>query len=73
METIKSPKPKPFQRVCWIKITKQKGTRSAYMTSNKNPLMKRCPNFPMEIPRKRLRKSPKRKTGGTPSSLEEPH
>jgi hypothetical protein len=31
----KTSKSKPFRRVCWIKITKQRGTRSSYMTSNK--------------------------------------
>jgi hypothetical protein len=33
----KTSKSKPFQRVCWINITKQRGTRSSYVTSNKNP------------------------------------
>jgi hypothetical protein len=48
----KTPKSKPFRRVCWIKITKQRGTRSLYVTSNKNPSRKHPKIFPTEIPRK---------------------
>jgi hypothetical protein len=48
----KSPKSKPFRRVCWIKITKQRGTRSSYVTSKKNPSEKHPQNFPTEKPRK---------------------
>jgi hypothetical protein len=68
----KTPKSKPFRRVCWIKITKQRGTRSSYVTSNKNPSKKRPQNFPTEIPRKSSENHQKGKTGGTRSSLEEP-
>jgi hypothetical protein len=49
---LKTPKSKPFRRVCWNKITKQRGTRSSYVTSNKNPSNKRPQNFPTENPRK---------------------
>jgi hypothetical protein len=72
METTETPKSKPFQRVCWIKITKQRGTRSSYMTSNKNPSKKYPKNFPMEIPRKSPENHQNGKTTGTQSSLEEP-
>jgi hypothetical protein len=68
----KTPKSKPFRRVCWIKITKQRGTRSSYMTSNKNPSKKRPQNFPTEIPRKGSKNHQKGKTEGTQPSLEEP-
>jgi hypothetical protein len=47
-----TPKSKPFRKVCWIKITKQRGTRSSYMTSNKNPSKKPPQNFLTENPRK---------------------
>jgi hypothetical protein len=67
----KTLKSKPFRRVCWIKITKQRGTRSSYMTSNKNPSRKHLQNFPTEIPRKGSENHQKGKTGGTQSSLEE--
>jgi hypothetical protein len=68
----KTPKSKPFQSVCWIKITKQRGTRSSYVTSNKNPSKKHPQNFPTEIPRKGSENHQKGKTEGTQSSLEEP-
>jgi hypothetical protein len=51
----KTPKSKPFQRVSWIKITKQRGTRSSYVTSNKNPSR----NAPKTSPRKSQEKTPK--------------
>jgi hypothetical protein len=41
--------------------------------SNKNPSKKRPENFLTEIPRKGSENHQKGKTGGTPSSLEEPH
>jgi hypothetical protein len=44
----KASKSKPFQRVCWTKVTKQRGTKSSYMTSNKNPSKKRPKIFPTE-------------------------
>jgi hypothetical protein len=68
----KTPKLKPFRRVCWIKITKKRGTRSSYVTYNKNPLKKRPQNFPTEIPRKDPENHQKGKMGGTQPSLEEP-
>jgi hypothetical protein len=68
----KTPKSNPFRRVCWIKITKQRGTRSSYVTSNKNPSKKRPQNSPTENPRKGSENHQKRKTGGRQSSLEEP-
>jgi hypothetical protein len=49
---LKTPKSKPFQSVYWSKITKQRGTRSSYVTSNKNPSKKRPQNSPTKIPRK---------------------
>jgi hypothetical protein len=50
-----------------------KRTRSSYVTSSKNP-SKKCPqNFPTEIPRKDPENHQKGRTGGTQSSLEEPH
>jgi hypothetical protein len=55
-----------------IKITKQTGTRSSYMTSNKNPSKKRPQNFPTENLRKGSENHQKGKTGGTQSSLDEP-
>jgi hypothetical protein len=70
--TKKPPKLKPFRRVCWSKITKQRGTRSSYVTSNKNPLKKRPQNFSMEIPREGSENHQKGKTGRTQTSLEEP-
>jgi hypothetical protein len=48
----KTSKSKPFRRVCCIKITKQRGIRSSYVTSNKNPSKKRPQIFPTEILRK---------------------
>jgi hypothetical protein len=68
----KTTKLKPFQRVCWSKITKQGGTRSSYVTSNKNPLKKHSQNFSTEIPRKGYENHQKGKTGRTQTSLEEP-
>jgi hypothetical protein len=68
----KTPKSKPFQRVCWIKVTKQRGTRSSYVTSNKNPSKKRPENFPTENSRKDPENHQKGKTGGTQPRLEEP-
>jgi hypothetical protein len=72
METTKTTKSKPFRRVCWIKITKKRGTRFSYVTSNKNPSKKRPQNFPTVIPRKDPENHQKGKTGGTQPSLEEP-
>jgi hypothetical protein len=60
-------------RVCWSKITKQRGTGSSYVTSNKNPSKKRPQNFSTEIPRKGSKNHQKGKTGRTQTSLEEPH
>jgi hypothetical protein len=68
----KTPKSKPFRRVCWIKVTKQRGTRSSYVTSNKNPSKKRPQIFPTENPRKDPENHQKGKTGATHPSLEEP-
>jgi hypothetical protein len=58
-----TPKSKPFQRVYWIKITKQRGTRPSYVTSNKNPSKKRPQNFPTKLPRKDPENHKKRKNG----------
>jgi hypothetical protein len=69
---LKTPKSKPFRRVCWIKVTKQRGTRFSYVTSNKNPSKKHPQIFPTEIPRKISENHQKGKTGGTQTSLEEP-
>jgi hypothetical protein len=69
---LKTPKLKLFPRVCWSKITKQRGTTSSYMTSNKNPTKKRPQNFPTKIPRKGSENHQKGKTGGMQTSLEEP-
>jgi hypothetical protein len=69
---LKTPKLKLFRRVCWIKVTKQRGTRSSYVTSNKNPSKKRPQNFPTEIPRKDPENHQKGKTRATHLSLEEP-
>jgi hypothetical protein len=71
-KTPKTPKLKPFQRVCSSKITRQRGTRSTYVTSNKNPSKKRPQNFPTEIPRKGSENQQKGKTGETLTRLEEP-
>jgi hypothetical protein len=60
MEPSKTPKSKPFQRVCWIKITKQRDTRSSYVTSNKNPSKKRRQILSMENPRKKAPKITKK-------------
>jgi hypothetical protein len=68
----KTPKSKPFRRDCWSKITKQRGTRSSYMTSNKNPSKKHPQNFPTEIPRKDPENHQKGKTREAQTSLEEP-
>jgi hypothetical protein len=68
----KTPKSKPFRRVCWIKVTKQRGIKSSYVTSNKNPSKKRPQNLPTEIPRKDPENHQKGKTGATHPSLEEP-
>jgi hypothetical protein len=68
----KTTKSKPFRRVCWSKITKQRGTRSSYVTSNKNPSKKRPQNFSTEIPIKVSENHQKGKTGRTQTSLEEP-
>jgi hypothetical protein len=68
----KTPKSKPFRRVCWIKITKQRGTRSSYVTSNKKPSKKRPQNFPPDNSRKGSDNHQKGKARGTQSSLEEP-
>jgi hypothetical protein len=68
----KTPKSKPFRRVCWIKVTKQRGTRSSYVTSNENPSKKRPQILPTENPRKSSENHQKGKTGGTQTSLEEP-
>jgi hypothetical protein len=72
METTKSTKSKPFRRVCWVKVTKQRGTRSSYVTSNKNPSKKLPQNFPTEDPRKDLENHQKGKMGATHQGLEEP-
>jgi hypothetical protein len=69
---LKPTKLKLFRRVCWSNITKQRGTRSSYVTSNKNPSKKRPQNFTMENPRKDSENHQNRKTGRTQSSLEEP-
>jgi hypothetical protein len=61
----KTPKSKSFQRVCWIKITKQRGTSSSYVTSNKNPSNKRPQNFTTENPRKDPENHQKGRTEGT--------
>jgi hypothetical protein len=71
-KTPKTPKLKPFQRVCSSKITRKRGTRSTYVTSNKNPSKKRPQNFPTEIPRKGSKNHQKGKTGETLTRLEEP-
>jgi hypothetical protein len=68
----KGLKSKPFRRDCWSKITKQRGTMSSYMTSNKNTSKKRPPKLPHENSKKRLRKSQKGKMGEAQTSLEEP-
>jgi hypothetical protein len=69
----KTNKLKPFRRVCWSKITKKRGTRSSYVTSNKNP-MKKCPqNLPTEDPRKGSENHQKGKTERTQTSLDKPH
>jgi hypothetical protein len=68
----KTPKSKPFRRVCWSKITKHRGTVSSYVTSNKNPAKKRRQNFPPEIPRKGPENHQKGKMGEAQTSLEEP-
>jgi hypothetical protein len=68
----KAPKLKPFRRVCWVKVTKQRATRSSYVTSNKNP-SKKCPqNFPTKNPRKDPENNQKGKMGATHPSLKEP-
>jgi hypothetical protein len=69
---LKTPKSKPFPRVSWIKTTKQRGPRSSYVTSNKNPSKKCSQNFSTEIPRKDLENYQKGKMGETHPSLEEP-
>jgi hypothetical protein len=69
----KTLKSKPFQRDCWSKITKQRGTRSSYMTSNKNPSKKHPQNFPTENPRRGSENHKKGKMGEAQTSLEEPH
>jgi hypothetical protein len=51
----KTTKLKPFRRVCWSKITNKGGTRSSYVTSNKNPQR----NTPKTSPRKFQGKAPK--------------
>jgi hypothetical protein len=68
----KTPKSKPFRRVYWSKITKQRGTRSSYVTSNKNPSKKHSQNIPTENPKKDPENHQKGKMGGTLTSLEEP-
>jgi hypothetical protein len=72
METTKNTQIKAVSEVCWIKITKQRGTGSSYVASNKNPSKKRPQNFPTKIPRKDPENHQKGKTGGTQLSLEEP-
>jgi hypothetical protein len=54
-------------------VTKQRGTRSSYVTSNKNHAKKHFQNFTTKIAKKRLRKSPKRENGRDNKSLEESH
>jgi hypothetical protein len=54
------------------KYTVNRGTRSSYVTSNKNPSKKRPQNFPTEIPKKGSENHQKGKMGGTQPSLEEP-
>jgi hypothetical protein len=51
---------------------KKRGTRSSYVTSNKNPSNKRPQILSTENPRKRSKNHQKGKTGGTQTSLEEP-
>jgi hypothetical protein len=68
----KTTKSNMFRRVCWSKITKQRGTRSSYVTSNKKPSKKRHQNFSKEIPRKSSENHQKGKMGRTQTSLEEP-
>jgi hypothetical protein len=51
----KTHKSKPFRRVFWIKITMTRGTRSSYVTSNKNSSKK----HPKTSPRKFQEKAPK--------------
>jgi hypothetical protein len=72
METTENTQIEVVSEGLFIKITKQRGTWSSYVTSNKNPSKKHHQILPTENPRKRLRKSPKRKNGGTQTSLEEP-
>jgi hypothetical protein len=49
-----------------------RGTRSSYVTSNKNPSKKHPQNFPRKSQEKTLKITKKGKTGGTQPSLEEP-
>jgi hypothetical protein len=57
----KTPKTKPFQRVCWIKITKKRGTRSSYVTSKKIPQRNALNSFPRKIQEKALKITKKEK------------
>jgi hypothetical protein len=42
MGTTENTQIEAIFEVCWSKITKKRGTRSSYVTSNKNP-SKKCP------------------------------
>jgi hypothetical protein len=55
-----------------MKITKQRSTRSSYVTSNNNPSKKRPQNLATENLRKDHENHQKGKMGGTQPSLEEP-
>jgi hypothetical protein len=52
METTENIQIEAVSEDCWRKITKQRGIRSSYVTSNKKP-SKKCPqNFPQKFQEK---------------------
>jgi hypothetical protein len=72
METTKITQIEAVSEGLLDQVTKQRGTRSSYVTSNKNPSKKSPQNFPTENPRKDPENHQIGKMGGTQPSLEEP-
>jgi hypothetical protein len=69
----KPPNLRLIQGSSWGKVTGQRGTRSSYVTPNKNPTKKSPSKHRHKNHKKGLRKSPKRKMGEATQGLEEPH
>jgi hypothetical protein len=69
--TRKTTKSRSIQGSSWGKVTSQKGTRSSYVTPNKNPA-RNHPKLRQENHKKGLRKSPKRRVRKATQDIEVP-